>query len=442
MILKVRMNNLESPLPKNWAVRFFSIFTGQAFSLFGSALVQFALIWYLTQKTGSATVLATASLFGMLPQILLGPIAGTLVDRSNRRLIMIVSDSLIALSTLILVYLFWSGIVQVWHIYLTLAIRSAGGAFHYPAMSSSTSLMVPQKHLSRVAGANQTLQGLVSIVAPPAGALLVAVMSTQNMLMIDVVTAVMGVTPLLIFSVPQPPRREAHPSAPKTSFLQDMGAGFKYMASWPGLLMVGIMATLLNFLMAPTSALMPLLVTKYFKLGALELGSLDSFFGVGMIAGGITLSLWGGFKKKIYTSLTGIFLFSFSILAIAAAPANKFWIVIASMLFIGFMMPIVNGPIQALFQSVVEPDMQGRVISLVGSVAQAMMPLSLIVAGPVTDASTYQTWFWVAGILNLVIAVSGFFIPAIVNIESNRKVNHSEIEPVKDNSAAVTQYGD
>ena len=436
------MKNSETTLPQNWAVRFFSIFTGQAFSLFGSSLVQFALIWYLTQKTGSATILATASLFGMLPQILLGPIAGTVVDRGNRRIIMIVSDASIALSTLVLVYLFSAGLVQIWHIYLILAIRSAGGAFHYPAMASSTSLMVPEKHLSRVAGANQTLQGLISIVAPPIGALLVATLSNPQILMIDVVTAIMGITPLFFFSVPQPQRSEAHSSAQKNSFLQDMGAGFKYMASWPGLLMLGLMATLLNFLMAPTSALTPLLVTKYFKLGALELGSLDSFFGVGMIAGGITLSVWGGFKRKIVTSLTGIALFSFAILAIAAAPADKFWIMMVSMAVIGFMMPIVNGPIHALFQSVVEPEMQGRVLSLVGSVAQAMMPIGFLIAGPVTDATSLQTWFWIAGILNLLIALIGFFIPAIMNIESNRKAYHPVSETTQEQGISAAQYGD
>lgn len=431
------------PLPKNWAVRFFTIFTGQAFSLFGSALVQFALIWYLTQKTGSATVLATASLFGMLPQVLLGPIAGTVVDRGNRRIIMIASDSLIAVSTLLLAYLFWSGAAEIWHIYLALTIRSAGGAFHFPAMASSTSLMVPEKQLSRVAGANQTLQGLVSIVAPPVGALLVAAMPNQNILMIDVITAIMGITPLFIFTVPQPPRKAELESVPKTSFVKDLGAGFKYMAAWPGLLMLGLMATLLNFLIAPTSALMPLLVTKYFKLGALELGSLDSFFGVGMIAGGITLGVWGGFKKRIHTSLSGIIMMSFAVIAIAVAPAKSFWIVMTSMAFMGFMMPMVNGPIHALFQSVVEPDMQGRVLSLVSSVAQAMMPLGLIIAGPVTDATSYQTWFWVAGILNLLIGLTGFFIPAIMNIESNRKSQHPiniEAPPITETS--TTQYGD
>ena len=426
---------MEETLPKNWAVRFFTIFTGQAFSLFGSSLVQFALIWYLTQKTGSATVLATASLFAMLPQILLGPIAGTVVDRGNRRLIMIFSDATIAVFTLLLAYLFWSGKVEVWHIYLISAVRSLGGAFHHPAMAASTSLMVPKEQLSRVSGANQTMQGLVSIVAPPVGALLVAVMATENMLMIDVVTAAMGITPLLFFSVPQPKQEEHHESAPKKSFMQDMGAGVKYMVSWPGLLMMGMMATMLNFLLGPTTALTPLLVTKYFGKGALELGSLDSFFGIGMIAGGITLSIWGGFKKKIVTSLSGIIMFSFAILAIAIAPADKFWIMVASMFVIGFMLPMANGPIHALFQTLIEPNMQGRVLSLVSSVAQAMMPLGLIIAGPVTDATSYQTWFWIAGILNLVIGVGSFFIPAIINIESNHR--HTQTEKATNTDIAI-----
>ena len=175
-------------------------------------------------------------------------------------------------------------------------------------------VMVPKEQLARVAGANQTLQGLVSIVAPPIGALLVSVMLTQNILLIDVITAIIGITPLLFFSVPQPPRAEHHESMPKASFLQDLGGGFKYMAAWPGLLMLGLMATALNFLLAPTSALSPLLVTKYFGKGALELGALDSFFGVGMIAGGITLGIWGGFKRKITTSLIAICGFSLAIL--------------------------------------------------------------------------------------------------------------------------------
>ena len=172
------MKNPSQPVPKDWATRFFAIWSGQALSLFGSSLVHFALIWWLTQKTGSATVLALASLAGMLPQVLFGPFAGALVDRWNRRQVLILADGSIALATLILVYLFAMDQAQPWHVYVILAFRSLGGAFHYPAMAASTPLMVPEDKLTRVNGLNQTLQGLNAMVAPPVGALLITVLPT------------------------------------------------------------------------------------------------------------------------------------------------------------------------------------------------------------------------------------------------------------------------
>src|SRR5262245_26409290 len=158
------MQNTTQSIPQNWGRPFFTIWTGQAFSLFGSALVQFALIWWLTQKSGSATVLALATLAGMLPMILIGPFAGALVDRWNRRIIMMAADAVIALFTLLLVYLFATGAVQIWHVYVILAVRAVGGAFHFPAMSASTPLMVPDDQLTRVGGLNQTLQGVNGLV--------------------------------------------------------------------------------------------------------------------------------------------------------------------------------------------------------------------------------------------------------------------------------------
>src|SRR5512138_3132898 len=152
---------------QEWAGRFFTVWAGQALSLFGSALVQFALIWWLTQKSGSATVLAIATLVGMLPQIVIGPFAGAYVDRGNRRLIMILADGTIAAFSLLLAYLFATGTVQIWHVYAILAIRALGGAFHYPAMAASTPLMVPREQLTRINGLNQALQGVNSLVAPP-----------------------------------------------------------------------------------------------------------------------------------------------------------------------------------------------------------------------------------------------------------------------------------
>ena len=190
----------------NWKIPFFTIWTGQAFSLVGSRVLEFALVWWLTELTGSATVLATATMMWVLPQVFLGPFAGAYVDRWNRRVVMIVADSLIALMALILAALFWSGTIQIWHVYVLMLIRSIGGVFHWPAMQASTSLMVPDEQLTRVAGVNQTMQGALNVIGPPLGAMLVALLPFEGIMLMDVGTAVLAVAPLFFVSIPQPDR--------------------------------------------------------------------------------------------------------------------------------------------------------------------------------------------------------------------------------------------
>lgn len=411
---------------KNWKSKFFTIFAGQSLSLFGSSLVQFALVWYLTRQTGSATILATATLIAMLPQIVLGPFAGALVDRWDRRLVMIFADGGIALATLGLALLFYFGRIQIWHIYLVLLLRSAGGAFHWPAMSASTSLMVPVDQLSRVAGMQQTLMGLVSIVAPPTGALLISVIPTEGVLSIDILTAVTAILPLIFISIPRPEKNSMLDGNVKNSYFQDVKDGFRYVAAWPGLLVLILTATFINFILTPISALMPLLVTKFFQKGAFELGLTDSFWGIGMIIGGVVLSTWGGFKKRIITSLLGIAGLGLGVIVIGLAPMNKFWIALAGMTFIGIMNPITNGPLHAVLQSTVKPDMQGRVMSLLNSAATAMSPISLALAGPVSDYFDIRFWYIAGGIGTLFIGIAGFFIPALMHIEDNRQGQENE----------------
>lgn len=163
-------------LGDKWKAPFFTIWTGQQVSLIGSSLVQFAIVWWLTKTTGSATVLATATLVAMLPQIVIGPFSGALVDRFSRRWVMILADGATALSSVVLAYLFWANVVAIWHVYLIMAFRSIGGGFQWPAMSASTALMVPEQHLTRVAGLTQTMQGVTNIVSPPLGAILLALL--------------------------------------------------------------------------------------------------------------------------------------------------------------------------------------------------------------------------------------------------------------------------
>ena len=188
---------------------FFTIWIGQMFSLLGSQLVQFALIWWLTQHTGSATGLAGAAIVGLVPQVILGPFGGPLIDRWNRKWTMILADGVVALSTGVLVYLFWTGAVEVWHIYAILFIRALGGSFHWPAMTASISLMVPQEHLTRVQGLNQILNGGLSIASAPLGALLISLLPMENVLMIDIVTAAIAMVTIAFVHVPQPEARQA-----------------------------------------------------------------------------------------------------------------------------------------------------------------------------------------------------------------------------------------
>ncbi len=406
-----------------WAGRFFTVWVGQAFSLFGSALVQFALIWWLTQKSGSATVLAIATLVGMLPQIVVGPFAGALVDRWNRRIVMIVADGTIALFSLLLAYSFASGGVQIWHVYAVMLLRAIGAAFHFPALAASTRMMVPKEQLTRISGLNQTLQGINSLAAPPLGAFLISVISTQHVLLIDVGTALLAIIPLFFIPIPQPKRIADTQSDAKPSLMQDIREALRYIRSIPGLLTIIFMALFLNFLLVPVESLMPLLVTKHFGKGAIELGIVNSVSGAGIIAGGLLLGIWGGFKKKIVTSMTAIVGLGVAVLLIGIAPANLFVLAIIGSIMLGFMSPLANGPLGALLQSIIRPDMQGRVMSLLASGATAISPIGLLIAGPFSDWLGIRVWFWAGGLICVLIALMGFFIPSVMGIERSGEAN-------------------
>lgn len=234
-----------------WAPRFFTLWTGQALSLLGSQLVQFAIIWYLTLKTNSATALSIASLMGLLPQVILSPFIGTWVDRGNRRAILISADATVAFATLILVLLFALGLAQIWHIYALLFVRAVAGGFHQSAFGASVVLLVPKEHLARVHGFNQALYGGLNIISAPLGAFLFAALPMQGILSIDVFTALIAITIVLFFQIPQPVRD----GAAKATFWQDFAAGFRYILAWRGLVIVLVMVMVINFFYSAAESL-------------------------------------------------------------------------------------------------------------------------------------------------------------------------------------------
>jgi len=416
------MNNEVRTQPGDkWAFPFFTIWSVQALSLLGSQLVQFALIWWLTKTTGSATVLAMATLVGLVPSIILGPVAGALVDRWNRRVIMIVADAVIAAATVGLAILFWTEFIQIWHIYSLMFIRSLAGGFHRTAMQTSTSLMVPKEQLARVQGINQMLNGGLNIASAPLGALLLELLSMQSILFIDVVTAFVAILPLFFIFIPQPKRASSPSGETGSSIWQELKLGFQYVRGWPGLLLIGLLATFINLLLTPAFTLIPLLVTQHFGGGAFQLAWLDSIAGVGVIAGGLLLGVWGGFKRRIITSLAGLIGIGFGAVLMGLTPGSMFPLGVAAALIIGFSLPITNGPLYAALQATVAPDMQGRVFTLIESVSSAMSPLGLLVAGPVADLIGVQSWFLMGGIVSGLMGIIGLFIPAIVHFEDGRE---------------------
>ena len=396
---------------------FLFVWAGQACSLLGSQLVQFALVWWLTKTTGSATVLAFASIIALLPQLLISPVAGVLVDRWNRRNVMLVADSIVALATVALAALFALNMAQVWHIYILMFIRAVGGAFHWPAMQASTTLMVPKRHLSRVAGLNQTLHGFANIISPPLGALLIAILPTQRVLAIDVGTLVLAVVPLLFISIPQPVRRVASGEEGKPSVLTELRDGLRFVWDWSGMRILIAIASLHSLVMSAAFSLTPILVTGHFEAGAPELGWMQSAAGIGTVLGGVVIGVWGGFRRRIVTAMLAAVLQGIGTTVLGLAPTTAFPLAVGVQFFALFVGSIGNSSLIAILQTTVPPGMQARVFTLVISLATAMSPIGLAIAGPVADVWGVQSWFLFAGVFTIGIGVGAFFIPALMRIE-------------------------
>ena len=411
----------------NWSFRFIPLWIGQALSLLGSQLVQFAIIWYLTQTTNSATTLAIASMMGLLPQVLLSPFIGTWVDRGNRRLILIAADSTIAVATLILVILFATGFIQVWHIYIALFIRAVAGGFHQSAFGASVVLLVPKEHLARVQGFNHSLYGGLNIISAPLGAYLLSALPMQGILGIDVGTTLFAISILLFVRIPQPERSTQTPS----TFWQDFRAGFRYIMAWRGLVILLGLVMVINFFYSATEPLTPLLITNHFRGGAGQLGWWLSSFAGGTVLGGLVLGLWGGFKRKVVTAQLGLVLMGICTAVVGMVPSDLFVLGLIANSAVGFLLPIINGSFGATLQAAIAPEMQGRVFAFILSAAMLVSPLALVIAGPFADAFGIQIWFLIAGISCVLMGLFGFFSSEVMSMENKSKeeAGHALIGP-------------
>jgi MFS family permease len=359
---------------------FFVIWSGQLVSTIGSGLTGFALGVWIYQETGSVTLFAMNLLAFAIPNLLVSPFAGALVDRWDRRWVMIMSDTGAGLATLSIAILYMTDNLQVWNIILATALNSAFSTFQWPAYSAVTTLLVPKEQLGRASGMVQIGEAISRLLAPAAAGALFVTVGLGGVIVIDFATYLFAVLTLLFVRVPSPERSEAGEEG-KGALWKEALYGWTYISARAGLLGLLLIFAAFNFV---SGLIMPLIMPMIMDMtSALVLGYMVSIVGVGMLVGTLVMSAWGGPKRRIHGVLGFLMLAGFSFSLLGVSPLIP--VMAVAGFFLMFTMPIISGSSQAIWQSKVAPDVQGRVFSVRRMIASSMIPLAYIVAGPMAD---------------------------------------------------------
>lgn len=361
---------------------FFIIWAGQLVSIIGSGLTGFGLAVWIYEQTGQATPFALTVMFGNLPQVLLSPFAGALVDRWNRRLVMIVADTGSALITLVFFLLLAFGQLAIWQIYLGVILSSVLASFQEPAYTASITMLVPKKDLPRANGLMQMGQALQMLIAPVLAGVLFVSIGLRGIILIDVVTFLFAVGALLLVHIPQPKRDSQMDSAQSSGSLwREAAFGWHYLRARQGLFGLLIFFALVNFFLNFSAVLLGPMILSFGT--AAGLGTAQTMGGVGMLIGSIAMSAWGGPKRRIPAVIGFLFLASCGLFI--AGLQSSVWVIAVGMFLLMFSVPFGSGLSQAIFQTKVEPAVQGRVFSIRTMISRSMMPIAFLLAGPLAD---------------------------------------------------------
>lgn len=360
---------------------FLIIWLGQLISMIGSGMTSFALGVWIYQLTGDATPFALTVLFGTLPRILLFPLAGSLADRADRRKVMILADSGVALVTLSAAILLFFSSLQIWHVFLIAGLGSAFSAFQEPAYTASITMLVPKKELARASGMVQMGSSVEMLVSPLLAGLLFGVIGLRGIMLIDFATFFFALGALLVVQIPQPKSAEVDPKQ-RGKVWRDTKLGWKYLRARPGLFGLLWYYALVNFLLNFAAVLRPPLVLSFSNPGVL--GLIDTISGGAMLLGGIVLSTWGGPKSDRIRAVIGFIALGGIGLLIAGLRPSPIFIGLGMFIML-FSVPMASGPSQAIFQTKVEPGVQGRVFAVRNMISRSMMPVAFLIAGPLAD---------------------------------------------------------
>jgi DHA3 family macrolide efflux protein-like MFS transporter len=445
-----------------YGMRIFSIiWFGQLISTLGSGLTGFALGVWIYEQTGSATLFALNMLAYALPSLLVSPLAGALVDRWDRRWVMILSDSGAALTTMTVLLLVLGGNLQVWQVYLVTAIGAALNSFQWPAYSAATTMLVPKEHLGRAGGMVQIGEAISQLVSPAVAGALYVVSGLRGVTLIDFATFLFAVTTLLLVRIPQPEVSQEG-RAGKGPLRQEIVYGWKYIAARPGLLGLLLVFAGFNFLSGLANPLIAPMVLD--MTSPQTFGFLASLVGLGMLAGTLVMSIWGGPRRRIhgvlaYLVVSGLFLAMFGV-------TSSIPVMAVAGFGLMFVMPIINGSSQAIWQSKVAPDVQGRVFSVRRMIAQSISPVAYALAGPLADrvfkpllmpdgalagsvgriigvgpGRGIGLLFIVMGLLSSLVSLSAYLSPRVRNLEDEIP-DASVVEAVRPTGEPVPSLAD
>lgn len=360
-----------------------AIWVGQFVSLFGSGMTSFALTIWVYQQTESPTALALSAFFGTVPMLVFGPIAGALTDRWPRKFLLIASDSTAGLATLVLLGIYLTGNLEIWHIYIAVLLNGIADSIQVPALMGSITLMVPKEHYSRASGMQELAGTASSIFAPIAAASLLAFTDLREILWLDLGTFVLAIITLSIAYIPQPAETEVGKAA-QDSFFQDVFYGFKFILALPSLR--GLQATWMsaNLFATTGNVLIAALILARTSGDQFVLSGVEAIMSAGAVIGGIVISIWGGPKRKVRGALISMALCGL-LGRVLFGLGRDFITWIPGAFFIFFFIPILNGCLAPIWLSKVPPDVQGRVMSARITLSRSMIPLGTLIAGPLAE---------------------------------------------------------
>lgn len=407
----------------NWKRTFIIIWSGQFFSMLSSSIVGYAVVFWLSMETGSAEVLATAMLATLLPFIVLGLFTGVFVDRWDRRRTMILADSFVAFCSVILAFLFFIDRVEMWEIYTLLALRSAGSAFHTPAMQASVPLLAPESELMRIAGINQMIQSISNIAGPALGAIFIIFLDMTYVMLIDVAGAAIACTSLLFVKIPNPQKKE---NAVRNIRLE-IKEGIRHMFADKGLSYVLLCVIVVTFFMVPVAALFPLMTLNHFNGSTFDMGLVETAWGIGMLLGGIIVSI------KAMKTANKVVIINIMTIIIGLAywlsgllPTSGFIIFVILTTIGGIAGSIYWSSFIVILQTKIDPAALGRVFSIYDSISLMPTIPGLLATGFIAERIGLLNAFIIAGAATFIVGVIAFFIPAITNLGHSTKGSKEE----------------